>query len=111
MDKLIPEVIPISQLVRSIKTGRAKFFVGIDPKSGENMTFEANWDPKSALNDVLAKVLYKNSYNFLKVKVYKLELKQLRDENSTLQELTNGFVDEINQKESLISQLKKVILE
>ena len=47
MRKLIPEVIPIPNLIKAIQSGRAKFFYGKGNKDlGEEIPFEVSWDPK-----------------------------------------------------------------
>mmetsp|Transcript_31423 Transcript_31423/g.27777 ORF Transcript_31423/g.27777 Transcript_31423/m.27777 type:complete len:91 (-) Transcript_31423:583-855(-) len=56
MQTLIPEIIPVSGMIKAIKSGKAKLFLGRDDMEiADDMVFEASWDPKSKLNDVLAK--------------------------------------------------------
>ncbi|CAI2384749.1 unnamed protein product [Moneuplotes crassus] len=95
--EIIPEVIPISNLIQTIKTGRARFFFNkLNSNLKEEATFEAQWEPKNALNDVLTET-----------KIYKLKIDQLTEEINTLKSLTENFMEEIAAKDGKISTLKK----
>lgn len=92
---MIPSVIPIDKIIRSIRTGKARFFEGATEGLDSDIPFETVWEPKSKLNEEL-----------LKENNYKLEIKHLKNEMETLESMSKNFMQEVHEKDLRISELK-----
>jgi hypothetical protein len=96
---MIPSVIPIEKIIKSIRTGKARFFEGAIDDLDEGIPYETVWEPKSKLNE---EVIKENNY--------KLEIKHLKEELETLEKMSKSFMQEIHKKDLRISELKSKYL-